>query len=331
MEYGRLGNSGLRVSKISLGCWNFGSANPPFGVPGKVSPEDSIRLIHKAYDSGINLIDNANRYTGGEAEEILGRAMKGRRHDFVVASKLVKRVGPGPNDEGLSRVHIMRETDNILRRLGTDHLDLLQAHDVDWGTPLEETLRAFDDLVSQGKVRYIGCSNFPAWLLAKSLWVSDVRNLVHFVSAQPQYNLVFREPEKELQPLCADQGIGMIIYSPLAGGILTGKYNRGIPAGSRAGDDNPLMQDRAAQMQKRIDKLKPSLDVLEQVAREMGKTPSQVSLNWLINKPAVASAIIGATRPEHIEENVQATGWKLPDECVRQLEEAFPVHLQYRL
>jgi len=331
MEYGRLGTTGLRVSKISLGCWNFGSPNPPYGVPGKVTPEDSIRLIHQAYDVGINLIDNANRYTGGEAEEILGRAMKGRRHDFVVASKLVKRVGPGPNDEGLSRVHIMRETENILRRLQTDHLDLLQAHDVDWGTPLEETLRAFDDLIRQGKVRYIGCSNFPAWLLAKSLWIADVRNLVHFVSVQPQYNLVHREVEKELQPLCVDQGIGMIIYSPLAGGILTGKYNKGIPAGSRAGDDNPLLGDRSAQMQRRIDKLRPALEVLDQVAREAGKTPSQVSLNWLIHKPAVSSAIIGATRPEHITENAGAVGWKLPDELVRRLEEAFPPDLMYQI
>jgi aryl-alcohol dehydrogenase-like predicted oxidoreductase len=323
MEYGRLGNSGLRISKISLGCWNFGSPNPPFGVPGKVTPEDSIRLIHHAYSLGINFIDNANRYTGGEAEEIHGRAMKGRRTDFVAASKLVKRVGPRPNDEGLSRVHIMQEVENILRRLDTDYLDLLQAHEPDPVTPLEETLRAFDDLIRQGKVRYIGCSNFPAWLLAKSLWVSDVKNLNSFVSVQPKYNLISREVEKELQPLCVDQGVGMIIYSPLEGGILTGKYNHGIPEGSRVDESNPQLLDRAASMKAKVDKQQQSLRVLREVAEEVDKTPSQVSLNWLINRPAVSSAIIGATRPEQIEENVGATGWKLPDELVQKLEQAF--------
>lgn len=323
MEYGRLGNSGLRISKISLGCWNFGSPNPPFGIPGRVTSQDAIRLIHEAYDLGINLIDNANRYTGGEAEQIQGRAMKGHRSDFIVATKLMKRVGERPNDEGLSRVHIMQEVENILRRLDTDYVDLLQAHDVDWGTPLEETLRAFDDLIRQGKVRYIGCSNFPAWLLAKSLWISDVRNLAGFVSAQPKYNLISREVEKELQPLCVDQGIGMIIYSPLEGGILTGKYNQGIPDDSRAGDSNPLTWDRAENMKSQVEKLQQALGVLRDVAAELGKSPSQVSLNWLINRPAVSSAIIGATRSEQIVDNAGATGWKLPEELADRLEQAF--------
>jgi aryl-alcohol dehydrogenase-like predicted oxidoreductase len=323
MEYGRLGKSGLKISKISLGCWNFGSPNPAYGIPGRVTPEDSIRLIHQAYDLGINLIDNANRYTGGEAEEIQGRAMKGRRSDFVVATKLMKRVGDRPNDEGLSRVHIMQEVDNILRRLDTDYVDLLQAHDVDWDTPLEETLRAFDDLIRQGKVRYIGCSNFPAWLLTKSLWISDVRNLASFSSAQPKYNLISREVEKEIQPLCVDQGIGMIIYSPLEGGILTGKYDQGIPADSRVGDNNPLTRERGDKMKSQVERLQRGLAALREVAQQLGKTPSQVSLNWLIYRPAVSSAIIGATRPEQIVENAGATGWKLPEELAQKLEQAF--------
>jgi len=323
MEYVRLGNSGLRVSRISLGCWNFGSPNPPYGVPGKVTPDMAIRLIHEAYDLGINFIDNANRYTGGEAEEILGRAMKGRRYDFVVATKLMKRVGERPNDEGLSRIHIMREVENILRRLDTDHIDLLQAHDVDWGTPLEETLRAFDDLIRQGKVRYIGCSNFPAWLLAKSLWISDVRNLNRFISVQPKYNLIDREAEKELQPLCVDQGIGMMIYSPLEGGILTGKYDHGIPEGSRAGETNPLTRERAEKIKMTVVNRQKGLKVLRETAQQLGKTPSQVSLNWLIHRPAVSSAIIGATHPDHIRENAGAVGWRLPDDMAKALEEAF--------
>jgi aryl-alcohol dehydrogenase-like predicted oxidoreductase len=323
MEYGKLGNSGLKISKISLGCWNFGSPNPPYGVPGKVTPEDSIRLIHHAYDLGINFIDNANRYTGGEAEEIHGKAMKGRRNDFVISSKLMKRVGDRPNDEGLSRRHIMLEVENILKRLDTDYLDILFAHDVDWDTPIEETLRAFDDLIRQGKVRYIGCSNFPAWLLAKSLWISDVKNLNSFVTVQPKYNLISRQVEAELQPLCVDQGVGMVIYSPLEGGILTGKYDEGIPQGSRVDENNPQLLDRAAKMKTRVEKLQPALRVLREVANELDKTPSQVSLNWLINRPAVSSAIIGATRPEQIEDNVGATGWKLPEELVQKLEKAF--------
>ncbi|MBW7456957.1 aldo/keto reductase, partial [Paenibacillus sepulcri] len=174
MEYVRLGKSGLKVSRISLGCWNFGSPNPPWGKAGKVTPEDSIQIIHAAIDMGINLIDNANRYTGGEAEEILGKAIKGKRDEVIVATKVHGEVGPGPNDKGQSRAHIMKEVENSLRRLGTDYIDLYQAHNVDWDTPLEESLRAYDDLIRQGKVRYIGCSNFPAWVLAKSLWVSDV-------------------------------------------------------------------------------------------------------------------------------------------------------------
>lgn len=317
MEYGKLGRSGLKVSKISLGCWNFGKPNPEFGKPGKVTPEDAINIIHKAADLGINLIDNANRYTGGEAEEILGRAIKGRRQEFVVATKLRWQMGYGPNDQGLSRAHIMQEVENSLRRLGTDYIDLYQAHGVDWDTPLEETLRAFEDLIRQGKVRYIGCSNFPAWMLAKSLWVSDVNKLNSFVSIQPIYSLANREVEKELQPLCVDQGIGMILYSPLGGGLLTGKYTNGAPAGSR-GTDEPHITERAQQLSKGI-------QLLQDIAQQVDKTPSQVSLNWAIHRPAVSSAIIGVTRTDQLEENIGAIGWKLSDEHVQQLNDAFPV------
>ncbi|PZE21740.1 aldo/keto reductase [Paenibacillus xerothermodurans] len=180
-----------------------------------------------------------------------------------------------------------------------------------------------DDLIRQGKVRYIGCSNFPAWMLAKSLWVSDVKNLCSFISVQPKYNLISREAEKELQPLCVDQGVGMIIYSPVEGGILTGKYDCGIPAGSRVDESNPQLLDRAAKMRLHVQRLQQPLRVLREVADELGRTRSQVSLNWLINRPAVSSAIIGATRPEQIEENVGATGWTMPPELVKKLEDAF--------
>lgn len=318
MEYVRLGNSGLKVSKISLGCWIFGRPNPPYGKPGKVTPEDSERIIERALDLGINFIDNANRYTGGEAEEILSRVIKGRRSEVVVATKVYGRMGPGPNDEGLSRAHIMREVENSLRRLGTDYIDLYQAHRVDWETPLEETLRAFDDLVTQGKVRYIGCSNFPAWVLAKSLWVSDVNRLTKFVSHQPIYSLVNREVEQELQPLCVDQGIGMILYSPLGGGVLTGKYQNGVPTGSRGAAEPQLLEQRVHPFAK-------GLQVLNEVAQEVGKSPAQVALNWIVNRPAVSSAIIGASRVEQLEENVEAIGWTLPEELSIRLDESFRV------
>lgn len=317
MEYVKLGKSGLKVSRISLGCWNFGSATPRWGKPGKVSLEDSIRIIHAAVDKGINLIDNANRYTGGEAEEILGRAVKGMRNRVVIATKVHGEVGSGPNDKGQSRQHIMREVENSLRRLGTDYIDLYQAHGVDWDTPLEESLRAYDDLIRQGKVRYIGCSNFPAWVLAKSLWVSDVNKISSFVSVQPNYSLINRTVEKELQPLCVDQGVGMILYSPIGGGILSGKYENMIPEGSR-GYMEPTVAERAGKVQDAVKQLRA-------IANELGKTPAQVSLNWIIHRPAVSSAIIGVSRLEQLEENVGAVGWELSEEHVRQLDEAFAV------
>lgn len=316
MDYVRLGNSGLKVSRISLGCWIFGSPTPPYGKPGKVTPEDSVRIIDRAIGLGINFIDNANRYTGGEAEEILARAVKGRRSEVVIATKVRGRMGPGPNDEGLSRAHIMREVENSLRRLGTDYIDLYQAHSVDWETPLEETLRAFDDLVTQGKVRYIGCSNFPAWVLTKSLWISDVQNLTKFVSLQPIYSLVNREVEKERQPLCVDQGIGMILYSPLGGGVLTGKYEGGVPSGSRGEADPTLVEERVHPFER-------GLKTLKEISAEVGKTPAQVALNWVAHRPAVSSAIIGASRVDQLEENVGAVGWNIPAELSEKLDDAF--------
>jgi aryl-alcohol dehydrogenase-like predicted oxidoreductase len=315
LEYVNLGKSGLKVSRISLGCWNFGSATPRWGKPGKVSPEDSIRIIHAAVDKGINLIDNANRYTGGEAEEILRRAVKGMRDKVVIATKVHGEVGSGPNDKGQSRHHIMREVESSLQRLGTDYIDVYQAHGVDWDTPLEESLRAYDDLIRQGKVRYIGCSNFPAWVLAKSLWVSDVNKIASFVSVQPNYSLINRGVEKELQPLCVDQGVGMILYSPIGGGILSGKYEIAIPEGSR-GYLEPAVAEKARKVQVAVMQLKG-------IADELGKTPAQVSLNWIIHRPAVSSAIMGVSRLEQLDENVGAVGWELSEEHVRLLDEAF--------
>ncbi|SDP29898.1 Predicted oxidoreductase [Paenibacillus sp. yr247] len=317
MEYIRLGKTGLKISRIGLGCWNYGNSNPRWGKPGKVGAEAAINIIHQSIDKGINFFDTANRYTGGESEEILGKAIKGHRDKLVIATKVHGQLGPGPNESGQSRYHIMREVEGSLRRLNIDCIDLYQAHGVDWNTPLEESLRAYDDLIRQGKVRYIGCSNFPAWVLAKALWVSDVNKFASYVSVQPNYSLVNRAVEKELQPLCVDQGIGMVLYSPIGGGILTGKYEESIPEGSR-GAEEPEVAERAM-------KLQDGVKVLKRIAQELGKTPAQVSLNWVINRPAVSSAIMGVSRVEHLEDNIGAVGWKLSEEHVKQLDEAFPV------
>jgi len=317
MEYVRLGKTGLNISRIGLGCWNFGSATPRWGKPGKVAADEATAIIHQAIDRGINFFDTANRYTGGEAEEILGKAIKGRRDELVIATKVHGTLGPGPNESGQSRYHIMREVERSLCRMNLDHIDLYQAHGVDWNTPLEESLRAYDDLIRQGKVRYIGCSNFPAWVLAKALWVSDVNKLNSYVSVQPNYSLANRSVERELQPLCVDQGIGMVLFSPMGGGILTGKYGEAVPADSR-GALEPDVVERAKALQHGV-------NVLKDIARELGKTPAQVSLNWAVHRPAVSSAIMGVSKVSQLEDNISAIGWKLSEGHVRQLEEAFPI------
>jgi len=217
MKYRRVGKSGIKVSSLCLGTVPFGHY---------VGEEEAGAIVDRCLDAGINFFDTANVYARGASEEVLGKTLQGRRHDVVIATKVQMRVGGGPNDFGLSRAHIMGQIEVSLSRLQTDYVDLYYAHWPDYQTPLEETLRALDDLVCQGKVRYIGCSNFPAWLLCKALWISDVRNLSSFICVQPRYNLIDRGIETEILPFCAEEGIGVIPYSPLAGGFLTGKYRR---------------------------------------------------------------------------------------------------------
>nr|WP_246079612.1 aldo/keto reductase [Paenibacillus piri] len=253
----------------------------------------------------MNFFDTANRYTGGESEEILGRAIRGHHDKLVIATKVHGQLGPGPNESGQSRYHIMREVESSLKRLNIDCIDLYQAHGVDLNTPMEESLRAYDDLIRQGKVKYIGCSNFPAWVLMKALWVSDVNKLTSFVSVQPNYSLTNRAIERELQPMCVDQGIGMVLYSPMGGGILTGKY------------EEPVVAERARQFQNGV-------KVLGGIAEKLGKTPAQVSLNWIIHRPVVSSAIMGVSRTGHLDDNLGAVGWRLSKEHEKQLDEAFP-------
>lgn len=297
MEYRRLGGSGLKVSPITLGTMTFGE---------KVTEQEAIRIVHHALDAGINLIDTANSYAGGESERIVGKALAGRRHQAVLATKVYMPTGPGPNDRGLSRYNIMRAVEDSLRRLGTDHIDLYQVHRFDPEVPLEETLRALDDLVRQGKVRYVGCSNWDGWQLIKAQWVSDRLSLVRIDSVQPRYNLVYREVERELFPACLDQGVGVLAYSPLAGGVLTGKYLEGrVPEGSR-GYNNPTWQERRLTRQ--------ALAIAQATrafAGELGRPALQVALNWVLANPAVSSAIVGASRMEQFQEALGALEWSL--------------------
>jgi aryl-alcohol dehydrogenase-like predicted oxidoreductase len=313
MKYRSLGNSGLQVSVLGLGTNAFG---------GRADKETSIRVLHHAADSGITFIDTANIYTGTKSEEIIGEAFEGRRHDVLLATKVGMKRGQGPNESGSSRQHIMRELEGSLRRLRTDYIDLYQIHAFDPKTPLEETLRALDDLVTSGKVRYIGASNYSAWQMMKSLAISKRDGLASHVSVQPGYSLADRGVERELTPFCQDQGIGIIPYFPLAGGILTGKYNGGVvPSGSQL-EKNPNFAAR-------MDEERLALgERVARIAAEIGTSATALSLAWLMHQPAVSTVIAGATRESQIDDNVQAVELELSADVLQQLNEASE-HFKY--
>jgi aryl-alcohol dehydrogenase-like predicted oxidoreductase len=304
MKSRRLGRTGLKVSEICLGTMTFGH---------QCDERTSFAILDRAADKGVDFIDTADVYpvppsveTAGRSEEIVGAWLQGKRHRFVLATKCRGRVGPGPNDEGLSRRHILAAVEDSLRRLRTDFIDLYQAHHPDPSTPLDETLRAFDDLVHQGKVRYVGCSNYPAWQLALSLGLSDRLGLARFDCVQPRYNLLFREIESELVPLCRDQGIGIIVYNPLAGGFLSGKYQSleaPPPAGTRftLGKTGELYRERywhQAQLE--------AVDFLKNFLRPRGKSMVQAAVAWVLAQPGITAAIVGASRPEQLDDSLSA-------------------------
>ncbi|MGW4382182.1 aldo/keto reductase [Kitasatospora sp. NPDC004531] len=301
MEYRWLGNSGLRVSVLSLGTMTFGGRGV-FAKVGNSDVLDATRLIDRALDAGVNLIDTADSYSGGLSEEIVGRAMKGRRHRALLATKARMPTGPGPNDAGLSRHHLIEACEGSLRRLGTDHIDLYQLHAWDGRTPLEETLAALDHLTRAGKVRYVGCSNYSGWHLMKALATADRLGVARFVSQQVHYSLQARDAENELLPIAVDQGVGVLAWSPLAGGLLTGKYRRGVraPAGSRHLNDwnEPPVRDQ--------EQLYDIVETLVQIAEERAATPAQVALAWLLGRPAVASLVVGARTGEQLADNLAA-------------------------
>ena len=313
MEYRRLGDTGLMVSELCLGCMTFGR---------EADEGDSREIVSRFLEAGGNFIDTADVYSKGISEEITGRAIKGVRDDVVLATKVFFPMGEGPNDTGLSRKHITQGCEDSLRRLGTDYIDLYQVHCWDSATPLKETLSALTDLVRSGKVRYIGVSNFTGWQLMRSLAVSESHGFERFVCLQPQYSLVERNIEREILPVCLEEGLGVIPWSPLGGGFLSGKYRRGQepPRGSRISEAVESMEEywdrRATERNWAV------LDVVGEISEATGKSYAQISLNWLLRQPAVTAPIIGARTAEQLEDNLGASGWELDDEQVNRLSEA---------
>jgi len=323
MEYRQLGGSGVKVPVLSLGTASFGGSNEFFQAFGGLDAARATRLVDTCLDAGANLFDSSNAYSRGQAEEILGQALKGRRHQALISTKGTFRTGPGPNDLGSSRHHLINAVEGSLRRLGTDYIDLYQLHGFDAVTPLEEALGTLDDLVRAGKIRYIGCSNFSGWHLMKSLAVSDRRGLTRYVAHQAHYSLIGREYEWELMPLAIDQNVGTVVWSPLGWGRLTGKIRRGdpMPAVSRlntkvARDLGPPVSDEAVY---RV------VDAIDLIARETGKTVPQIALNWLLRRPSVATLITGVRNETQLRDNLGAVGWTLTSEHVAALEKATTV------
>ncbi|MCV9887157.1 aldo/keto reductase [Metabacillus halosaccharovorans] len=317
MQYKTLGKSGLLVSELCLGAMTFGK---------EVNEEDSINMVHRFLDKGGNFIDTADVYVGGESEKIVGKAIKERRSEVVLATKVRMRVGPHPNDFGYSRRRIMEGIDQSLKRLNTDYIDLYQLHVWDHLTPIEETIRTLDDLVSSGKVRYIGCSNFLAWQMMKALSYSDFQNMVRFISIQPQYSLINREMDREILPLCKEENVGIIPWAPIGGGFLTGKYRKGeSPNSGRLsnGVGESSWENRANEKNFAI------LEAVQEIAHSLDKTPAQVALRWLLQKEEITSPIFGASSLEQFEENIGSIGWELTAEQWNQLDEISKLPSEY--
>ncbi|GAA0249948.1 aldo/keto reductase [Haladaptatus pallidirubidus] len=318
MEYTYLGETGLEVSKLCLGCMNFGSGwRPTYQDDWTVGEEDGVEVIDHAIENGINFLDTANTYSTGGSERIVGKAIQEYdRNEVVVATKVRNEMRQGPNGEGLSRKHILDQADASLERLDTDYIDLYQIHRWDDNTPIEETLSALDHLVNEGKVRYIGASTMPAWKFMKALYTSDVENLDRFISMQPEYSLVRRHEEENVLPLCDEEDIGVIPWSPLYGGFLTGKYEREeeSPDGSRLGESGRSPDEVYSDEEWQV------LDVVRELAKERGVSPTQVSLAWLLHNEIVTAPIIGPKTTEQLDENIRALGVALTDEEIERLE-----------
>lgn len=318
MEYRRLGASGLRVPALSFGTATFGGAGAFFGAWGNTDAQGASRLIDVCLDHGVSLFDSADGYSSGLAESILGEAIRGKRDRLLISTKATFPAGDGPNDYGSSRIHLIDAVEKALKRLGTDRIDLFQLHGPDYNTPVEETLATLDQLVREGKLRYVGASNFSGWHLMKAQASADRHGFPRHVGHQVYYSLLNRDYEWELMPLGLDQGIGALVWSPLGWGKLTGRIRRGQPArpGTRAHDiagTGPYFED---------EHLFRIVDALETVAEETGRTIPQVALNWLLRRPTVSTVIIGARDEAQLRDNVGAVGWELTPEQVARLDGA---------
>jgi aryl-alcohol dehydrogenase-like predicted oxidoreductase len=307
MEYRRMGRTGLKLSEICLGTMTFGHG---------ADEAEAGRIVGACLDAGVNFFDTANTYNGGVSETMLGNLLRGKRRQAVIASKVFNPIGPGPNDSGVSRAHIMHAVEDSLRRLQTEYLDIYYVHHVDVQTPLEEMLRALDDLIRQGKVRYSACSNYEAWRLMEALSISDLHHISRFECYQPQYSLVVRDIEQEIVPACEHKGLGVVVWSPLAGGFLSGKYRPGQSrvAGSRSEEGWAFpMRDFAANHDE-------TLAVLLEVSAELGRSPVQVALRWVLDQRFITSAIVGARNAGQIAGSLHAAGWRLPEEARQRLD-----------
>lgn len=323
MDYRLLGASGFKVPVLTLGTGTFGGRGELFKAWGSTDVAEAKRLVDLCLEAGLNMFDSADIYSDGAAEEILGAAIKGRRDQVLISTKATFRSGAGANEVGSSRHHLIRSVDSALRRLGTDYIDLFQLHGFDAATPVEETLRTLDDLVTAGKLRYVGCSNFSGWHLMKSLAVAERYGWTRYVAHQAYYSLVGREYEWELMPLALDQGIGCVIWSPLGWGRLTGRIRRGQPLPTASRLQSSVATSAGPQVSEEY--LFKVVDALDDVAAETGKTIPQIALNWLLGRPSIATVIIGARDERQLRDNLGAVGWSLTAEQVAKLDQASAV------
>jgi aryl-alcohol dehydrogenase-like predicted oxidoreductase len=325
MEYRRLGASGLKVSSLSLGTGTFGGRGELFGAWGTTDAQEARRLVDISLEAGVTMFDTADVYSGGASEEVLGEAIKGRRDQVILSTKATLPTGDGPNDAGSSRSRLITATEDALRRLGTDYIDLFQLHAFDAGTPIEEVLSTLDDLVRAGKIRYLGVSNFSGWQLMKSLAIAERYGHPRYVAHQVYYSLIGRDYEWELMPLGLDQGVGAVVWSPLGWGRLTGKIRRGqpLPAQSRlhqTADFGPPVDD---------ERLFEVVEVLDELAKETGRAVPQIALNWLLQRPTVSSVIIGARDEKQLRQNLGAAGLTLTPDQIARLDTASAVTAPY--
>jgi aryl-alcohol dehydrogenase-like predicted oxidoreductase len=323
VDYQQLGNTGVFVSRICFGAMTFGGSGSIFQVIGGLQQGEADKLVGDCIDAGVNFFDTANVYAIGESETILAKALGARRKDVVIASKVYGRMGQGANQVGLSRLHIMQAIEGSLSRMNTDYVDLYQIHGFDSLTPLEETLGALTDLVRHGKVRYIGCSNLAAWQIMKSLGISALGRLEKFVTLQAYYSLAGRDLEREIVPMLLDQKMGLLVWSPLAGGFLSGKFTRD------GASDNEARRSKFTFPPVNLEKAYDIIDAMQAVAKRRNATVAQVALRWLLHQPSVTSVIIGAKNASQLKDNLGSVGLKLDAEDLKQLDEVSRLTPEY--